>query len=250
VSAVLTRDSAAAILRSETEIVRTAVQDQARWLRQELGQSLTSFQELMLTTFGTVRDGIDSRVRGFGERLDAGIRAIDDRAAGIAAKLNDDMAQMRSEANTNREHLRAAIDQKLDQNIGQQAEASKSLRDELGGNFQRLGSRVYESLTEASRIQKERLESVTGGLTGLTEKLQEAQDRLRLTVEARLDAIRQENATKLDEMRQTVDEKLQTTLETRLGESFNRVVEHLERVHKGIGEMQNLAPTLGISRTS
>jgi DNA recombination protein RmuC len=41
--------------------------------------------------------------------------------------------------------------------------------------------------------------------------------------------------TKLDEMRQTVDEKLQTTLETRLGESFNRVVEHLERVHKGIG---------------
>jgi DNA recombination protein RmuC len=42
-------------------------------------------------------------------------------------------------------------------------------------------------------------------------------------------------------MRQTVDEKLQTTLETRLGESFNRVVEHLERVHKGIGEMQTLA---------
>ena len=53
------------------------------------------------------------------------------------------------------------------------------------------------------------------------------------------------NATKLDEMRQTVDEKLQTTLETRLGESFNRVVEHLERVHKGIGEMQNLAANVG-----
>jgi DNA recombination protein RmuC len=43
----------------------------------------------------------------------------------------------------------------------------------------------------------------------------------------------------------TVDEKLQTTLETRLGESFNRVVEHLERVHKGIGEMQTLAANVG-----
>jgi DNA recombination protein RmuC len=96
------------------------------------------------------------------------------------------------------------------------------LRDELGGNSQRLGSRVSESLTEASRIQKERLENVTGGLTGLSEKLEKAQERLRLTVEGRLDAIRQQNATKLDEMRQTVDEKLQTTLETRLGESFNR----------------------------
>jgi DNA recombination protein RmuC len=68
---------------------------------------------------------------------------------------------------------------------------------------------------------------------------------MRAAVEGRLDAIRQENATKLDEMRQTVDEKLQTTLETRLGESFNRVVEHLERVHKGIGEMQTLAANVG-----
>jgi DNA recombination protein RmuC len=241
----LTKEAAAPILRSETEIVRTAVQDQARWLRQELGQSLTSFQELMLTTFSTVRDGIDGQVRGFGERLDGGIRAIDERAAGIAAKLNDDMAQMRSEANTNREHLRAIIEQKLDQNISQQIDAAKVLRDELSGNFQRLGSRVSESLTEASRIQKERLENVTHGLTGLSEKLEKAQERLRLTVEGRLDAIRQENATKLDEMRQTVDEKLQTTLETRLGESFNRVVEHLERVHKGIGEMQTLASNVG-----
>jgi hypothetical protein len=109
----LTQETAAPILRSETEIVRTAVQDQARWLRQELGQSLTSFQELMLTTFGTVRDGIDGQVRGFGERLDGGVRAIDERAAGIAAKLNDDMAQMRSEANTNREQLRAILESTL-----------------------------------------------------------------------------------------------------------------------------------------
>jgi hypothetical protein len=64
-------------------------------------------------------------------------------------------------------------------------------------------------------------------------------------LESRLDAIRQESATKLEEMRQTVDEKLQTTLESRLGESFNRVVEQLERVHKGIGEMQTLAANVG-----
>jgi DNA recombination protein RmuC len=242
---ILTKESATQVLRSETDLVRAAIHDQARWLRQELGASLTSFQEMTLTTFGTLRDGIDGQVRGFGERLDGGIKAIDDRAAGISAKLNDDMAQMRLEANTNRESLRTAIDQKLDQNISQQAEASKVLRDELGGNFQRLGSRVSESLTESSQMQKERLENVTGALTGLSEKLEKGQENLRLTVEHGLDAIRQENANKLDEMRQTVDEKLQSTLETRLGESFNRVVEQLERVHKGIGEMQSLAANVG-----
>jgi DNA recombination protein RmuC len=75
--------------------------------------------------------------------------------------------------------------------------------------------------------------------------LKKGQESSRVAIESRLDAIGQEYATKLDEMRQTVDEKLQTTLETWLGESFNRVVEHLERIHKGIGEMQTLDANVG-----
>ena len=46
-------------------------------------------------------------------------------------------------------------------------------------------------------------------------------------------------------MRKTVDEKLQTTLETRLGESFKQVADRLEQVHKGLGEMQTLAQGVG-----
>jgi DNA recombination protein RmuC len=232
---LLTAQGAAQLLRAETEIVRGAVEAQAGRLRQELNQSLKGFQELTLAAFAGLRDGIDGQVRGFGDRLEAGIKLIDERAAGIAAKLNGDIAQMRSEANTSREALRGLIEAKLDYSTHQQGEAAKALRDELGGNFQRLGARVSESLGEASRTQKERLENVTSAVSGLSEKLEKGQESLRSAVESRLDAIRQENATKLDEMRQTVDEKLQTTLETRLGESFNRVVEHLERVHKGIG---------------
>jgi DNA recombination protein RmuC len=241
----LTASGAAQLLRAETEIVRGAVEDQAGRLRQELNQSLKGFQELTLAAFAGLRDGIDGQVRGFGERLDTGIKLIDERAASIAAKLNGDMEQMRSEANTSREALRGVIEAKLDHNTHQQGEAAKALRDELGGNFQRLGARVSESLGESSRAQKERLENVTLAVSGLSEKLEKGQESLRAAVESRLDAIRQENAAKLDEMRQTVDEKLQTTLEARLGESFNRVVEHLERVHKGIGEMQTLAANVG-----
>ncbi|MCK5029731.1 MAG: DNA recombination protein RmuC, partial [Bacteroidales bacterium] len=46
-------------------------------------------------------------------------------------------------------------------------------------------------------------------------------------------------------MRKTVDEKLQTTLEKRLGESFKQVSDRLEQVHKGLGEMQNIATGVG-----
>ena len=242
---LLTAQGAAQLLRAETEIVRGAVEDQAGRLRQELNQSLKAFQELTVVAVAGLRDGIEGQVRGFGERLDAGIKIIDERTAGIATKLNGDMEQMRSEANTSREALRALVEAKLDYSTHQQGEAAKTLRDELGGNFQRLGARVSESLGESSRMQKERLDNVISSVSGLGEKLEKGQESLRAAVESRLDAIRQENAAKLDEMRQTVDEKLQTTLETRLGESFNRVVEHLERVHKGIGEMQTLAANVG-----
>jgi len=63
--------------------------------------------------------------------------------------------------------------------------------------------------------------------------------------EKQLKSIREDNTIQLNEMRKTVDEKLQTTLEKRLGESFKQVSERLEQVHKGLGEMQNLATGVG-----
>ena len=78
----LTAQGATQILRAETDIVRAAVEEQARGLRQELGHSLKGFQELTLAAFGTLRDGIDVQVRGFGERLDGGTKAIDEQSRG------------------------------------------------------------------------------------------------------------------------------------------------------------------------
>jgi DNA recombination protein RmuC len=204
----LTARGATQILRAETDIVRVAIEDQTRGLRHQLGQSLKGFQDLTLAAFGALRDGIDAQVRGFGERLDGGIKTVDERAAAIPTKLNDEMVQMRSEANTNREALRGLIEQKLDHSVGQQTETSKILRDELGGNFHRLGIRVSDSLIESGQIQKERLENVTGALTGLTEKLEKAQEGLRTTVGAALEKLRSDNAEKLEQMRISFDEKL------------------------------------------
>ncbi len=79
--------------------------------------------------------------------------------------------------------------------------------------------------------------------------LMEANDRrfaeVRATLEQRLKDIEANNATKLEEMRRTVDEKLHATLEQRLGESFKLVSDRLEQVHRGLGEMQTLAAGVG-----
>ena len=70
-------------------------------------------------------------------------------------------------------------------------------------------------------------------------------EAIRITMENRLSSIQNENSIQLDKMRETVDEKLQKTLESRISESFKMVSERLEQVYKGLGEMQTLASGVG-----
>ncbi len=144
--------------------------------------------------------------------------------------------------------LRAGSDQvrgMLGEAAAREEPRARALREELMGTVALLGQNLGEALSQGGARQKELLEGMSAAIAALTEKNERALEQLRQSVEGRLDALRTENQLKLDEMRRTVDEKLQTTLETRLGESFGRVAEQLERVHKGIGEMQTLATGVG-----
>ncbi len=237
----ITREILTQLLRAETDLLKTSGEQQARISRQELGETLKNFQQFTLTAFNTLREGIDGQVRSFGDRLDVNIKMIDQRVAAITQKLNDDISTMRTEANANREGLRQVIERKLDQSNEQQANTAKDLREELSTNFQRLGTRVADALNVASDQQKERLDQSTQALTLLGEKNERSHEVLKQTVEGRLDAIRQESASKLEEMRLTVDEKLQTTLDSQ----FSKIVEQLARVYEGIGEMKDAASKVG-----
>lgn len=70
-------------------------------------------------------------------------------------------------------------------------------------------------------------------------------DKLVNTVEAKLEEIRKDNENRLEKMRETVDQKLQSTLESRIATSFDQVSKQLESVYKQLGEMQTLAKDVG-----
>lgn len=241
----ITSDQISQLLRNESDRSKQATDDQARALRQEIADNLRGFQETTLKVFRELGDSLGANVKDFGNSLDKGIKIIDERSEGIGSKLDRDIARMGEEATKNRDTLRQTIESKLDGAAEKQSDAAKDAREEMTASFQRLGQTVSDTLTQLGEQQKERLEQVTAALSTLSEKQERTQEALKQTVESKLDAIRNESATKLEEMRRTVDEKLQSTLETRLGESFTRVVEQLERVHKGIGEMQALAAGVG-----
>jgi DNA recombination protein RmuC len=118
------------------------------------------------------------------------------------------------------ERLRAAL-----------LEAHSLQRQELSGAL----AQSQQSLTTAVAQSQQSLASSLGQQVG----------QLTSTVDSRLKHLQAENATKLDEMRKTVDEKLQSTLEQRLGHSFKQVSDWLEQLNKGLGEMRSLAAGVG-----
>jgi DNA recombination protein RmuC len=97
-----------------------------------------------------------------------------------------------------------------------------------------LREEMARSREEGANTAKTQREELTKSLEGV-----------RSIVDLRLKQLQEDNAKQIDKMRATVDEKLQGTLEKRLGESFKLVSDRLEQVHQGLGAMQQLASDVG-----
>lgn len=108
-----------------------------------------------------------------------------------------------------------------------------------------LGDGLLQRMSELAGLQKSQLEIFADQLKNLTSTNDARMEKLRETLQNRLQSIQEDNAKQLEQMRATVDEKLHATLEKRLGESFKLVSERLEQVQKGLGEMQSLASGVG-----
>ena len=117
---------------------------------------------------------------------------------------------------------------------GQDGSAAAELAKRLEMIDRRLRDEFSRTREEAGAAAKNQREELATSLEGV-----------RSIVDVRLRQLQDDNAKQIDKMRATVDEKLQGTLEKRLGESFKLVSERLEQVHQGLGAMQQLASDVG-----
>lgn len=146
------------------------------------------------------------------------------RSAGEAA------AEMREELRAGREEARSA---------------GRELRQEVAAGLNSIHEALTRAIEGVGKIQQAQLESMTKQQLDIAESNHLALERIRATFDVRVRELQEGNEKKIDEMRRVVDEKLHDTLEKRLGESFKLVSERLDTVHKGIGEMQQLAAGVG-----
>ncbi|MFM1748951.1 MAG: hypothetical protein RLZZ188_2617 [Verrucomicrobiota bacterium] len=190
-------------------------------------------------------------------------RTLKDEFALSRQAAEDQARALRTELGTTLAQNREAVDRRLGENATQlqqqleafgrrltdfgaaEAAASQQTRTELAQAFQALRASLQQQATDAAVAQLRQQEAASAQANALSERLDRKFEELRLAVETKLGQLQADNTAKLEEMRRTVDEKLQGTLEKRLGESFKLVSERLEQVHKGLGEMQSLATGVG-----
>jgi len=176
---------------------------------------------------------------------------------GRAADVPAELTQLQTALQQHQQQTGERIERELREQVQSTAQGT---RQELTGNFAQfqltLGAQL-EAMRQAMTLQaqngreeqasalKRFGDTINQSLTTLTESNAQRMAEVRATLEAKIKDLQTDNGARLEEMRKTVDEKLHATLELRLGESFKLVSDRLDKVHQGLGEMQQLAIGVG-----
>ena len=159
--------------------------------------------------------------------------------------LREEQRAGRDELQQRFDHFGKHIGQQISQLLQQQSDRI----DDFAKRMETLTTRtdhgmktLSQGLSHDARAGREELANT---LKRFGEQYEKRMSEVRTTLENQISALQQDNANQLEKMRNTVDEKLQSTLEKRLGDSFKLVSERLEAVQRGLGEMQQLATGVG-----
>jgi len=180
------------------------------------------------------------------------ILAIVNIVIGLKKKVSFDIKPQLKEVeesilkfDTTLEQTEKLIKDEFQRNRIETNETSKTNREELTISLKSFEGNFSEKIKNLNDLLRQNFGDFNKQQTDSNKLATENIKDVEKTIEKNLKSIREDNTTQLNEMRKTVDEKLQTTLEKRLGESFKQVSDRLEQVHKGLGEMQNIATGVG-----
>ena len=180
------------------------------------------------------------------ERTERELRSqVQDSAQGTRVELGNALAQFQRTLAAQLTGIAALQAGQFDTFSTQSAAQNDAGIAQLDAMRQAITQQALHNRDEQAASLTRFADSLNHTLATLTESNAERLREVRGTLETRIRDLQTDNATRLEEMRKTVDEKLHATLEHRLGESFKLVSDRLDKVHHGLGEMQQLAIGVG-----
>ena len=153
----------------------------------------------------------------------------------VTSQVSKNISNLQNENQKNLEQIRSTVGEKLQTMLNERiSESTKDLQSGLHLQIQQFKDSVKDSINQ----MENRIQSLEKTSTLKAEEVQKSLSQNFLHLQ-------EENRRQLNSIRETVDEKLQSTLEKRISESFKNVSERLEQVQFGLGEMKNLADDVG-----
>ncbi|MCK4865509.1 MAG: DNA recombination protein RmuC [Gammaproteobacteria bacterium] len=143
------------------------------------------------------------------------------------------------------ERTEKSIKDELQRNRVETNDIAKNNREELTKTLNNFSEKFTNDVKEFNDLLRQKFSDFSGQQTVINKQTTENVKEVKDTVEKQLKSIRDDNTKQLDEIRITVDEKLQKTLNERLSQSFETVGKQLKSVQEGLGEMKNLAADVG-----
>jgi DNA recombination protein RmuC len=147
----------------------------------------------------------------------------------------------RNEVEKNAKELRNELSISMNRFNEQLMSTSLENRTELTKSLKSFEEKLVTTAKDLNELQRNKFNDLFRQQEQSKTDTENKLEKIRETIEKKLQILQEDNHKKLEQMRVTVDEKLQTTLEKRFNDSFTLISDRLELVHKGLGEMQTLA---------
>ncbi|OWW23037.1 recombinase RmuC [Noviherbaspirillum denitrificans] len=180
------------------------------------------------------------------ERVERELRAeVQSSARGTRQELSGSLGQFQQALAAQLTSVATIQNNQIDSFAQQLAKLNEANAQQLESMRLAIATQAQAGREEQSIALKRFGDTLNQALSTLTESNAQRMTEVRGTLEAKIRDLQEDNGKRLEEMRRTVDEKLHATLEQRLGESFKLVSDRLEKVHQGLGEMQQLAIGVG-----
>lgn len=163
---------------------------------------------------------------------------VDDAVRAQTQQLAEELRRMRAE-------LTETVNGMAKLTSDTQSAAYRQVADVQNVRLRELTEQLSQRQAALQRTVAEQFAQIERRMQTSAVENEQKLENIRAVMEQRLTSIQTENGRRLEEMRVTVDEKLQKTLDDKLRQSFSLVSERLETVYKGLGEMQTLAAGVG-----
>jgi DNA recombination protein RmuC len=272
-------------LREELRALREEASRAAKDSREELSKILKDANETLVSTLTNMAAVQRTQLDGMTDQIQKFSQSHYDSFSHLRDEVHRRIQDLQVSHDQKSDHMRRTLDEKMAAHQEQLSQGLKAANETLGttltsiGNFQttqletvttqcteirisnesaleRTRQELADGLTAASekltlnlndiwQVQRIQLDDMKNQFTDFSKFNENSLDRIRNTLDLRVKELQDSNERKLEDMRKTVDEKLHETLENRLQASFATVSERLEAVHRGLGEMQNLATGVG-----